>query len=227
MTALDSLDGVVLAVDASSAQGSAAVVRRGRVAAEATVALRSADEERLVPAIRTALAEARVGAAELTAVACGAGPGSFTGLRIAAATAKGVALARDLPLYPAPSLALAVAAMEPAPPAGTYLVVLDAMRGERFAQAVVVDVDGALRVEAPALLSASDVEALAGRLGARRVGPGEADARAPHARGVARLLPLLRAAGPVALAAWQPDYGRLAEAQVKWEAAHGRTLPVG
>ena len=29
---------------------------------------------------------------------------------------------------------------------------------------------------------------------------------------------------PVELASWEPDYGRLAEAQVKWEAAHGRAL---
>jgi tRNA threonylcarbamoyladenosine biosynthesis protein TsaB len=30
--------------------------------------------------------------------------------------------------------------------------------------------------------------------------------------------------GPVDLASWEPDYGRLAEAQVRWEAAHGRPL---
>jgi len=30
---------------------------------------------------------------------------------------------------------------------------------------------------------------------------------------------------PVDLASWEPDYGRLAEAQVRWEAAHGRPLP--
>jgi tRNA threonylcarbamoyladenosine biosynthesis protein TsaB len=31
--------------------------------------------------------------------------------------------------------------------------------------------------------------------------------------------------GPVDLASWEPDYGRLAEAQVRWEAEHGRALP--
>jgi tRNA threonylcarbamoyladenosine biosynthesis protein TsaB len=31
--------------------------------------------------------------------------------------------------------------------------------------------------------------------------------------------------GPVDLASWEPEYGRLAEAQVRWEAAHGRPLP--
>jgi tRNA threonylcarbamoyladenosine biosynthesis protein TsaB len=32
---------------------------------------------------------------------------------------------------------------------------------------------------------------------------------------------------PVNIGSWEPAYGRLAEAQVKWESAHGRPLPVG
>ena len=78
MSGTHPLDGVVLAVDASSAQGSAAVLRAGRVIGEATVALRSSTEERLLPAIADAMAAAGVRAGELTAVLCGAGPGSFT-----------------------------------------------------------------------------------------------------------------------------------------------------
>jgi tRNA threonylcarbamoyladenosine biosynthesis protein TsaB len=46
------------------------------------------------------------------------------------------------------------------------------------------------------------------------------DAR-PHARAVA----LMAEPAAVDLATWEPAYGRLAEAQVKWEAAHGRALP--
>jgi tRNA threonylcarbamoyladenosine biosynthesis protein TsaB len=41
---------------------------------------------------------------------------------------------------------------------------------------------------------------------------------------VARLLAPTIAREPVDLASWEPDYGRLAEAQVRWEAAHGRSL---
>ena len=47
----------------------------------------------------------------------------------------------------------------------------------------------------------------------------------PRAANVVRLGQWL-ALPPVSLAAWEPDYGRLAEAQVKWERAHGRPLPV-
>ena len=46
----------------------------------------------------------------------------------------------------------------------------------------------------------------------------------PSARGVARMAALLED-GQVSLQQWEPNYGRLAEAQVRWEAAHGRELP--
>lgn len=224
MTAAHPLDGVVLALDASSAQGSAAVVRSGRVAGEATVALRSATEERLLPAIADAMAAAGARADDLTAIVCGAGPGSFTGLRIAAAAAKGIAMARDIPIFTVPSLALAVAA-DAAAGDGRHVVVLDAMRDERFVQLVTVEAGAIASVEPAILLPRAAVAALAAASGARIVGPGEPTMRWPHARGAARLLELARAAGPVDLASWQPDYGRKAEAQVKWEAAHGRALP--
>ena len=38
---------------------------------------------------------------------------------------------------------------------------------------------------------------------------------------------LIEGIPPVDLASWEPAYGRLAEAQVKWEAAHGRPLQTG
>jgi hypothetical protein len=58
----------------------------------------------------------------------------------------------------------------------------------------------------------------------RIVGPGQQIDANPHARGVAPLLAAIIEAGPVDLASWEPDYGRLAEAHVRWEAAHGRPL---
>jgi tRNA threonylcarbamoyladenosine biosynthesis protein TsaB len=42
-----------------------------------------------------------------------------------------------------------------------------------------------------------------------------------------RLEQMLAAIGPADIASWEPAYGRLAEAQVRWESAHGRPLPVG
>ena len=57
-------------------------------------------------------------------------------------------------------------------------------------------------------------------------GEGEIRSR-PRANGVARIEGLLAARGPVDVRSWEPAYGRLAEAQVRWESAHGRPLPRG
>src|SRR5687767_11703966 len=53
--------------------------------------------ERVLPMLEQLLAAAGIGAGELEAVAFGAGPGSFTGLRIACGVAQGIALARGIP----------------------------------------------------------------------------------------------------------------------------------
>jgi tRNA threonylcarbamoyladenosine biosynthesis protein TsaB len=75
------------------------------------------------------------------------------------------------------------------------------------------------------LIPNDQVEALAAHDAARAVGPELGENWLPHARGAALLLNEVLAIGPVDLGSWEPVYGRLAEAQVKWEAAHGRALP--
>ena len=222
------LRGLVLALDASTYLGTAAVLRDGAIVAEREARMRGEHEERLLPAVAEVLQLAGAAPAMLDAVVCGAGPGSFTSLRIAASIAKGLATARGVPLYAASSLSLVVAGTVPALPPGRYLASLDAMRGERFAQLVIVGADGTVRAEGDARrVPAERVDDLARELSAGSVGPGCAHEAAPHARGVARMRPALLAHGPVSLDAWEPDYGRLAEAQVKWEAAHGRPLSAG
>ena len=75
-----------------------------------------------------------------------------------------------------------------------------------------------------ALVPLGEVAARAQSLGARPVGPAEMEPIWPQARGVALLAAALEGAAPVDLAAWEPRYGRLAEAQVRWEREHGRPL---
>lgn len=231
-----STSGVTLALDASTYDGSVAVLRDGALVAERTVAMRGETEERLMPAAIDALREAGASVADVRRVVCGEGPGSFTSLRIAGAIAKGIAFGNDVPLYSVSSLALVVAGIRDLA-AGEYLAVLDAMRGERYVLPLRVDARGSIATaDADATgvdpsqtpggmrIPAADVPALAARLAARAIGPLESPATAPHARGVLRLLDAVLAAGPVPLDGWEPIYGRLAEAQVKWEAAHGRPL---
>jgi tRNA threonylcarbamoyladenosine biosynthesis protein TsaB len=216
---------LTLALDASTYTGTVALLRGDAVIAEREAAMRGRDEERLMPAVAALLAEAGVTPGSLARVVCGAGPGSFTSLRIAASIAKGIASAHDLPLGAVSSLLLIVAGARPALPAGSYLAVLDAMRGERFVAEVSVGTDGGVGLVSRRLLvGAADVEAEAASRGARLIGPGQPLDVAPHARGVARLASAPEAVADVDLATWEPDYGRVAEAQAKWEAAHGRPL---
>lgn len=236
MTPVVSTAGITLALDASTYDGSVAVLRDGTLVAERTVAMRGETEERLMPAVIDALRDAGASVADVRRVVCGEGPGSFTSLRIAGAIAKGIAFGNDVPLYAVSSLALVVAGARDLA-AGRYLAVLDAMRGERYVLPLAVDVHGAITPLAPDGLAldglqppsglrmpAGDVQPLVATLAARAIGPLESPAAAPHARGVLRLLDAVLAAGPVPLDGWEPIYGRLAEAQVKWEAAHGRPL---
>jgi tRNA threonylcarbamoyladenosine biosynthesis protein TsaB len=111
---------LVLALDASTYAGSVALIRDDIIVGESVVAMRGEHEERLMPAIATVLADHSIPIDRLDAVACGAGPGSFTSLRIAASIAKGLCAAREIPLLVAPSTLLTVPAADPPlPPGGT------------------------------------------------------------------------------------------------------------
>lgn len=216
---------ITFAIEASTYTGSVAVIRDGVVLAERDTAMRGVDEERLMPAGAEALREAGVAPNEIDRVVCGAGPGSFTSLRIAAAIAKGLALTAGASLVPMSSLTMIVAGARPEL-SGRFAAVLDAMRGEVFA-AVYTVTDGSIRIESPtAIVPRTDLTAYAAVHSARLVGPNEEHAVAPHARAAARLGTSIPWPDPADLATWEPDYGRLAEAQVRWEAAHGRSLTV-
>ncbi|MHB0963488.1 MAG: tRNA (adenosine(37)-N6)-threonylcarbamoyltransferase complex dimerization subunit type 1 TsaB [Gemmatimonadaceae bacterium] len=216
--------GLTLALDASTYLGTVAVLRDGVVVAAREALMRGEHEERLMPAVLAALADARAVPRDVARVVCGAGPGSFTSLRIAAGIAKGVAHGASVPLFAVSSLALVVAGADPALPPGRYIAALDAMRGERYAQTIEVLADGRVVTDGASALATTEQLAATGD---RVVGPLEPGVLAPHARGVAAMLAACLEAGPVDLDAWEPSYGRLAEAQVRWEAAHGRPLAGG
>ncbi|MBL8981176.1 MAG: tRNA (adenosine(37)-N6)-threonylcarbamoyltransferase complex dimerization subunit type 1 TsaB [Gemmatimonadetes bacterium] len=210
-----------LALDACGYIGTVAVFDGATVVASREVVMRGEAEERLMPAVVDAVMAAG-GWDRLSAVWVGGGPGSFTPLRLAASIAKGVATARRLPLHAGSSLALAAA--DPGLGDGRVAVALDAMRGEVFVQ-LFERHGNSLGAPAPWQRVARDAAVeLAQRAGARLlqlpVTGGEVRPHAAHFR-------LLHDAGlvmPVDLERWEPEYGRLAEAQVVWEARHGRPL---
>jgi tRNA threonylcarbamoyladenosine biosynthesis protein TsaB len=220
------IDGYTLAIESATYMGSAAVISNGEVItdhdlAETQITGRQGRPEGVLPAVEDCLRRSGIGISEVARIICGAGPGSFTSLRIAASVAKGLAAGAGVPLFQVPSLALTVAAANGLAP-GTYISAVDAMRDEAYALEVELQPDGRITYgQSARRMSADELDRLARAAGARVIGPGrEIDAR-PQARGVAVLLDSIVARGPVNLAAWEPDYGRAAEAQVRWEAAHG------
>jgi tRNA threonylcarbamoyladenosine biosynthesis protein TsaB len=218
---------ITLVIDASTYVGDVAVVKDERMLAEERVAMRDPTHERLMPAVASVISRATLTVRGLDRIICGAGPGSFTSLRIAGSIAKGIATGTGAPLVAVPSLALLVAGAKT--PEGRYLAALDALRGEFYVALYDVDAAGdVVQLEPPRLVPSDAVESLATENAARIVGPapiGEGSIVAsPRAAGVLRLRTMLAAAKPVDLRSWEPSYGRLAEAQVKWEAAHGRPL---
>lgn len=220
---------ITLALDASTYRGTVAVLDDSRVLVEASAPMRGRDAEQLMPAVDAALRDAGRRIADVDRIVCGAGPGSFTSLRIAASIAKGIAVGRAVPLYPVSSLALIVAGNVTDGPRGArrYLAVLDALRGESYVAEFEHDAGAVRPVGGMRLVANGEVQTLASASGdARLVGPDQPDQWHPHARGTSLMLDAIVGDGPADLASWEPVYGRMAEAQVKWEATHGRSLPL-
>jgi tRNA threonylcarbamoyladenosine biosynthesis protein TsaB len=215
---------ITLAIEASTYGGSVAVIREHAVVAERETAMRGEREERLMPAVAEVLQDAGVGVASLERIVCGAGPGSFTSLRIAAAIAKGLALTSGASLHAVSSLLLVVAGARPTLAPGRYVVASEAMRGDVFAAVFAVTESSIVEDVGTTIVPKSELAAFARHHAAHVVGPNEDPPRPPHARGAAVLGRLVAWPGAADLASWEPQYGRLADAQVRWEAAHGRAL---
>lgn len=221
-----------LALEGATYEGSVALFTGSTVVTERTLLPedggipRIGRGERLMPAVAECLAEGGVRRGEIARIVCGAGPGSFTSLRVAGSVAKGLAAGYGVKLYAVSSLLLTVSGAQPPLVPGEYISVLDAMRGEVFAARVILKAGGfATQTEPTTILSGDQLRDLAATERAVRVvGPGQQNDAHPHARGVAPILDSIIESGAVDLASWEPDYGRLAEAQVRWEATHGRPL---
>lgn len=241
-----------LAVDTATDTGSVAVGEPGSMWSEVLIADRR-HASALVPAIDQALMLAGVGYEQLAGIVVADGPGSFTGLRIGFATAKGILQQHaGLALYTVPSLlgtAWGAAPFAGGPVAALY----DALRGEVFAAVYAFDgrvesgqpVAGASRLNVlvpPQLTTVPELAACCPVTPALAVGDGAARhpdeierwiGRGPVAppAGTPRasaLLGLLALEGGVARiddpVGYEPVYGRVAEAQARWERAHGRPL---
>ncbi len=142
---------VVLGFDTAGPWVAAALVADGRLLAARAEPMERGQAERLVDLLAEMLAAERLDWPALDAVACGTGPGNFTGVRIAVAAARGLALALRVPALGVTRFeALALGQPEPC------VVALDARRGEAYVQRFG---DGAM---GPELLAADQPLPLAG-----------------------------------------------------------------
>lgn len=126
---------ILLAFSTSTPRGSVAVVRDGALVAQADYVDLQGHAERLFEAIDAALSRAQATRADVGAIACDIGPGSFTGVRVGVASAKGIALALGVPLCGVISLeAMARAAFEQGAAGADCAVIaaIDAKKGEVF-----------------------------------------------------------------------------------------------
>lgn len=95
----------ILALDSSGLVASAAVVQDGVLTAEYTVNYKITHSQTLLPMLQEMKERIELDLDTIDAIALAAGPGSFTGLRIGSATAKGLGLALNKPLIEVPTLA--------------------------------------------------------------------------------------------------------------------------
>jgi len=196
----------------------------------------------IVSLVDRVLAPAGVRPEDLEGIVLGDGPGSFTGLRIGWAAAKGLAQESGLSLRAVPSLMAAAAGAARVLGAVPVAACFDALRGQVYGAVYVIDAHAVETLVPPLVLT---IDELAGRSPQRpRLVVGDGALR--YADQVARwsgaapvplealgppavsLLALLRRDGAATIidpATGEPVYGRPAEAQAKWEARHGRPLP--
>src|SRR6266545_2797653 len=191
----------------------------------------------LIPMIDRLLARAGLGLDALSGVAFSDGPGSFTGLRVSAAVVKSLVRVRGLEVRVAPSLLVGAAAR--AEPGAVVLAVSNALRGELYAAVYRFEPDRVETVFAPTVWKPEQLIAAAPRPD-YIVGDGPADALRMLSGWAGRdvmsgeaglpraafLLQLLHQPGGARMIAnldlWEPEYGRPAEAQARWELAHER-----
>ncbi|MES2015005.1 MAG: tRNA (adenosine(37)-N6)-threonylcarbamoyltransferase complex dimerization subunit type 1 TsaB [Pseudomonadota bacterium] len=199
---------LILAIETSSETASCALLHGATLLSRESSGVRTHSQS-ILPMVQELLAEAGVTLAECDAIAFGAGPGSFTGVRTACGIAQGLAYGAGLPVVPLVTLDAMALACRQQTGASDVLAVLDARMGEVYW----AQYRGEQLVAGPALCAPADVAPLAadGPLTACGNGfaaypdafssltcaPGALSGIMPHARHMAQL----------AVAAWEAGAG--------------------
>lgn len=145
----------ILAIETTTRTGSVAVLRddqTGLQLFDGAMTQQIGHAETVLPLIDSVIRQAGITRADIGLVAFGQGPGAFTGIRLGCSVAQGIALALELPVVAVNSLQTVAAAFEIG--SAVTLVALDARMQEVYFAAYGA---GGIELQAPVLLSASDV----------------------------------------------------------------------
>jgi len=145
----------LLAIETSEAACSAAIWRNGDVIEEYREQPRG-HSELLLPMIDALISESGISKSQLDAIAFGRGPGSFTGVRIAAAVTQGISFGLDIPVIPVSSLqALAQGAGRIAA-CQQVAAAFDARMNEVYWALCSADADGVMQLQGEEMVCAPD-----------------------------------------------------------------------
>ena len=96
----------ILALSTTSSSGSIAIFKEDHISYINHLDIKITHSERLLPQIDAGLKNSKISISDIDLVVIANGPGSFTGVRIGLATAKGICMAHDIPLLPINTLEL-------------------------------------------------------------------------------------------------------------------------
>jgi tRNA threonylcarbamoyladenosine biosynthesis protein TsaB len=127
---------ITLGLDTATSACACAIwsASEGRALAIRAEEMQRGQAERLVPLVQEALQDAGIGFADIARIAVTVGPGTFTGLRIGLAAARGFALASGCPLIGVTSLEMAVAGLADEFSGCQTLAAIESRREELFLQ---------------------------------------------------------------------------------------------
>lgn len=119
---------MLLAIDTATDRLSLALHNGDVLLAECTLTVGRGHSARLAPLVAQIMAHSKVAAADLTALAVAVGPGSYTGLRVGIALAKGLAAVNHLPVVPLSTLDITAAGQTLYDPQATLVALAPAGR---------------------------------------------------------------------------------------------------
>ena len=147
-------------VDADGAEAGRIVLKEApaRLVAGEVRAAHRASNTVLIPMIDELMAGENIEKDDIAAVVCGRGPGSFTGVRICMAAAKGIASGLEVPLFGVSTLDAVAWGVWESGYRGAMIVAADAMRKEVYPALFMIDGAGAHRLTSDAVVSARAVQ---------------------------------------------------------------------